>query len=91
MKRPGSRLKQGVRHRRPSKPGLRSAPQLTWAKASNRGRLSHLRKAKDLVQRATSLDVRLGVWGNRSAAKRWNTCVWWKPSLPWGQSPRFNW
>lgn len=55
-------------------------------KASNRGRLSHLRKAKDLVQRATSLDVRLGVRGSRSAARRWNTCVWWKPSLPAGQS-----
>ena len=66
-------------------------PQLTWTKASNRGRLSHLRKAKDLVQRATSLDVMLGVWGSKSAARRWNTRVWWKPSLPWGQSLRFNW
>lgn len=66
--------------------GLRPGPPLTWAKASNRGRLSHLRKAKDLAQRATSPGVRLGTWGSRSAAKRWNTCVWWKPSLPEGQS-----
>lgn len=46
---------------------------LTWAKASNRGRLSHLRKAKDLAQRATSPDVSLGTWGSRSVARRWNT------------------
>ena len=39
-----------------------------------------------MVQQATSLDVMLGVWGSKSAARRWNTWVWWKPSLPWGQS-----
>lgn len=47
----------------------------TCAKASNKGKLSHLRKAKDLAQRAISPGVRLGTQGSRSAAKRWNTWV----------------
>lgn len=45
-----------------------------------------MRKAKDLAQRATSPGVMLGMKGRRSAARRWDTWVWWKLSFPAGRS-----
>lgn len=77
-------LLQGSQVPTASEPKPQGSARLTWTKASNRGPLSHLRRANDLAQWATSPDVRPGTWGSRSAAKRWNTCVCWKPSLPSG-------
>lgn len=39
-----------------------------------------------MAQRATSPGVMLGMKGRRSAARRWDTWVWWKLSLPVGWS-----
>lgn len=84
-------LLQGSQAPTASEPKPQGSARLTWTKASNRGPLSHLRRANDLAQWATSPDVRPGTWGSRSAAKRWNTCVCWKPSLPSGQrEPRVH-
>lgn len=55
---------------------------LTCAMASKRGRLSHLRRAKDLMQRVTSPGVMLATWGCRSVASFWKTWGWWKFSFP---------
>lgn len=81
----GNSLLEGVGPIGLFQPRPQGSAWLTWTKASNRGPLSHLRRAKDLAQWATSLEVSLGVSGSRSAARRWNTWVCWKPSLPSGQ------
>lgn len=59
-----------------------TSPLLTCAMASDSGRLSHLRRAKDLMQRVTSTGVIVEMWGCRSVAIFWKTWGWWKFSFP---------